>query len=169
MPTTYQKYPISTVILANTVTFFTYALGVAIFLQLRFELAVAFFAYCIWMEIRLLRGSCVNCYYYGSRCAFGKGKICALIFPKRNRANLTAHKFTWKNLIPDFLVLVLPLLAGIVSLIQHFSVVMLLAMVVITLLATWGNAMVRGSLACAHCAQRELGCQAAQFFGVAAK
>ena len=169
MPTTYQKYPISTIALANAVSLSIYAVGIVIFLQLGFTIAIVYFAYCLWIEFRLLRRSCVNCYYYGGRCAFGRGLLCARIFPKGSAAKFAEHKITWKHLIPDFLVLLFPLLAGIISLILYFNLTTLLAMVVITALSTVGNAFVRGSLACKHCAQRELGCPAAQLFNVAAK
>ena len=38
------------------------------------------------------------------------------------------------------------------------------AVVLIILLTTLGNAIVRGSLACKHCMQRELGCPAEKLF-----
>ena len=169
MPTTYQRYPISTVALANAVSLCIYAGGMLIFLQLELTFAIVYSAYCLWIEFRLLRGSCVNCYYYGGRCAFGRGRLCALLFPKGSAVKVAEHKITWKHLIPDFLVLLFPLLAGLISLIRGFNLSTLVAMVVISTLSTAGNAFVRGSLACNHCVQRKMGCPAAQLFNVGAK
>ena len=63
-----------------------------------------------------------------------------------------------------FLVGLLPLAAGIVLLVQGWSWTLLAMLAVVLLLSTIGNCLVRGSLLCLHCKQRELGCPAQKLF-----
>lgn len=44
--------------------------------------------YCFGLEVQLLKGHCVNCYYYGEICGFGKSKLCAWLFKKGEPENL---------------------------------------------------------------------------------
>ena len=169
MPSTYEKYPFSTVLVANAVSILVYAAGITLCSRVSLYAAWLYAGYCLWMEFRLLRGSCVNCFYYGNRCAFGKGKLSGILFRKGDPARFADHEFTWKQLWPDLLLLAIPLLGGIVTLLMRFDLVTVIAMAVILLLSTMGNAFVRGTLACSHCAQRELGCPAAQLFNVRTK
>jgi hypothetical protein len=115
------------------------------------------------LEIRLLRKSCVNCYYYGKRCAFGKGKLCSLFFKKGNKEGFTGD-FTWKDLIPDMLVAIIPLLIGITRLIVGFNWLLLSLIILLFFLVSTGNGFIRGSLACKYCKQREIDCPADKMF-----
>jgi hypothetical protein len=58
------------------------------------------------------------------------------------------------------LVVLLPLAAGIVSLILRFSWLYLLLLAALLALSFAGNALIRGSLVCKHCVQGEIGCPA---------
>ena len=71
---------------------------------------------------------------------------------------------TWKDLIPDLLISLFPLVTGIVLLILDFNIVLLLALLVLLFLTTSGNGLVRGSFACKFCKQWELGCPAMALF-----
>ncbi len=121
-------------------------------------------AYCIWMEWRLLSGSCRNCYYYGKRCGFGKGRICSWFFTKATEQTLNTKQISWRDLVPDFMVSLIPLGAGIALLIRSFSWPVLLLIVTLVFLGSVGTGLVRGQLACKYCKQRELGCPAEQLF-----
>ncbi|HTX17756.1 MAG TPA: hypothetical protein VMG34_03765 [Bacteroidota bacterium] len=166
MPSAYERYPVSTVLIANTVSVLVYVAGIILCSRVNFYAGWLYAAYCLWMEYRLLRGSCVNCYYYGSRCAFGRGKLSGILFRKGDPARFSDREFTWKHLWPDMVLLGIPLFAGMIRLIIRVDIISIAAMAVILLLSTMGNAFVRGTLACDHCAQRELGCPAAKLFKV---
>jgi hypothetical protein len=116
------------------------------------------------LEIRVMKRSCVNCYYYGKYCAFGKGKISSLFFKKGTPKAFLKRKISWKDILPDFLVSIIPLIAGIVLLILNFNWLLLILIVLLAILTSAGNSFVRGSLACKFCKQREIGCPAEQLF-----
>jgi Na+(H+)/acetate symporter ActP len=72
---------------------------------------------------------------------------------------------TWATLIPDVLVMLLPLLGGMLLLITSFSWAVVIGMVLLTALSLSGSAFVRTQIACKYCKQRESGCPAEKFFG----
>ena len=71
---------------------------------------------------------------------------------------------TWKDMIPDLLISLIPLLAGIVLLIVQFDIYLLATIVLLAFLTTSGNGFIRGKLTCKYCKQRELGCPAEKLF-----
>ncbi|UCD08347.1 MAG: hypothetical protein JSU79_08295 [Dehalococcoidales bacterium] len=160
----YEKYPISTVILSNTVSLAIYGIGTYIMFRTGWIWMGLYILYIILMEIRLLRGSCPGCYYYGKICAFGKGRLACLVAKKGSPNVFTDVTMNWKSLIPDMLVTVIPLVAAIVLMIIDFHWIILALMLIIILLTSVGNGFVRGSLACKYCRQRELGCPAEKLF-----
>ncbi len=169
MPSKYENYPFWMVFLANLLSLSIYAIGILIFARFGTVWMLLYLAYCIYFEIRLLHSSCVNCYYYGKSCGFGKGRVCALFFRRGDPAKFNKRKITWRDLIPDFLVTLFPLVGGVILLIGHFDWLILLALAAIWILTTSGNSFVRGSLACRNCIQKDLGCPAAQMFDQAHK
>ena len=100
----YESFPWPIVILTNLVSLSIYAIGTFVMLQLSWGWAAVYVAYCLWLEIRLLRHSCVNCGYYGSLCGFGKGKVCSWFFKAGDPEKFGASNISWRDLIPDFLV-----------------------------------------------------------------
>ena len=76
----------------------------------------------------------------------------------------TQNKITWKNIIPDFLVFIVPVFIGIIILIMSFGWLILILLVILLILGFFGNAFIRGKLACKYCKQRELGCPAQKLF-----
>jgi len=68
-----------------------------------------------------MSGDCVDYYYYGKTCAFGKGRMRSMFFQKGNPEKFNKMTITWKDIIPDFLVFMIPVLAGILLLIQEFT------------------------------------------------
>jgi len=116
--------------------------------------------YILFLEIMLMKNSCVNCYYFGKLCAFGKGKLASILFRKGDNGAFCSRQITWKNIFPDFLVSLIPLFAGVCLLALNSSLLLLFLVILLLILTSAGNGLVRGSLACNHCRQRELGCPA---------
>ena len=161
----FENFPFWAPLLSYILTISIYTLGAYIFSQIDFFYMVLYLMYCLWIELRILRFSCVNCYYYGKTCGLGRGKLCALFFEKGSPEKFAAKEISWKDLMPDFMVLIFPLAGGIIVLIRDFSWLILALMVVLFMLSMGGNAVLRGSLACKYCKQKELtGCPAERLF-----
>lgn len=161
---TYENYPHCIIFVANLFYFVLYLIGAIIISKIGLIWLAAYLLYIVWLEIKVMRGSCVNCYYFGKYCAFGKGKMAALFFKKGNPENFIKKHIGWKSMIPEALVSLIPLVVGVVLLIKNFSWFILILMVLLAALTTAGNGFIRGSLACKFCKQRELGCPAEQLF-----
>lgn len=162
--TKYENYPLRIIIISNLVTLFTYISGTLIIYQTGVFWTLLYILYIVFIEIRLLRTGCVHCYYYGKVCAFGRGKLCSLIFRKGDPQKFADKQITWKDLVPDMLIGIIPLIAGISTLIMDFRWLILILVLLLVLLNTQGNAFVRGTLACTYCKQLKLGCPAANLF-----
>lgn len=160
----YENYPWWIVLVSNLLSLSTYIIGFYILFGLGLFFAILYFLYCLFMEIRLLKEGCVNCYYYGKTCGFGKGRLSALFFKQGDISKFTQRKMNWKDMIPDLMVSVFPLVGGIILLINDFSWIILVLMIVLVILSMTGNAFIRGSLTCSGCKQRELGCPAEKLF-----
>ena len=163
-PKAFENYPCRIVFLSNLVSFAIYAIGAFIMFQLGPIWMLIYLLYCAVLEMRLIKNHCVSCYYYGKYCAFGKGKISSLLFKKGDSARFIKTEMTWKNIIPDFLVSLIPLIAGIVLLILRFDWLMLLLIILLVILTTSGNGFIRSSFACKFCKQKEIGCPAEKLF-----
>jgi hypothetical protein len=160
----HENYPVRTVILSNTLSVFTYLSGFYIMMQPGWIAGLLYLLYILAMELRVVKYHCINCYYYGKTCGFGKGKLSALFFKKGESARFCANEMTWKDMIPDILVSLIPLITGIVLLIIHFNFIVLAALILLIILATKGNELIRGSYTCNHCIQKDLGCPADKLF-----
>lgn len=160
----YENYPVWIILTSNFLSLAIYALGAYILAQLGLIWLILYLAYLLILEVRLLKGHCIHCYYYGKYCAFGQGKLSSLFFKKGSPEKFTHLKLTWKSLVPDFLVSLIPILIGIILLIINFSWLILILVVLLVLFSSLGNGFVRGSCACKYCKQRELGCPAERLF-----
>ncbi|MDP2950929.1 MAG: hypothetical protein Q8N55_00945, partial [bacterium] len=125
-----------------------YVLGSYILYKLWIGFMVLYILYCLRVEKRVLKKSCVNCYYYGKTCCFGKGRLCALFLKKGNPKDFCKRKISWYHILPDFLVSIFPLMGGIILLATKFDWCILVLMVIIVLLSFVGNAFIRGNFAC---------------------
>jgi hypothetical protein len=160
----HEKYPATTVIVSNMVSFLIYGIGVYLLYRFGLIWVIGYVLYILLLEFRLLSGHCVDCYYFGRTCAFGKGYLSSLFFKRGQPERFGRMKITGKDIVPDFLVFIIPVLAGILLLLQEFTWTVLILIVALFLLGFSGNALVRGQLACRYCKQREIGCPAAQLF-----
>jgi hypothetical protein len=152
------------VIISNIVSLSIYIIGGFLVYQIGLIWFLLYILYILILEVKLLRGHCVNCYYFGKTCFSGKGRLSSLFFKKGEPAKFNDIKITWKDIIPDFLVTVIPLIAGIFILIKGFNWTILLLVVLLFFLGFVGSGLVRGQLACKYCKQRELGCPALKLF-----
>ena len=163
-PCSYDTYPPGTVMVANLVTILICLTGAYLMYRAGLLLLVPWLLLVFFLEFRLIRGHCVDCYYYGKTCAFGNGRISALFFPRGDPERFSRMTITWKDLVPDFLVTLIPVITGIALLLMEFSWSILLAVLALLILGFPGNAYVRGTLACRFCRQREAGCPAERLF-----
>lgn len=160
---TYDEFPVSLVLLCVSVNILIYIIGAFIVASLNVYALSLYILYCLWMEARLLSNSCRYCDYYGKLCAFGKGKICSWFFKKRSEDRLK-EKISFYDLIPDFLVSLIPLVAGVYIIVRSFSWFILGLIIALLILAFPFTGYVRGSIACKFCRQKENGCGAIQLF-----
>lgn len=159
-----ESYPWWMVVLSNLVSLGIYGLGAFIIFQVGWIYMTIYLAFILVLEIRLLKGHCVDCYYYDKACAFGKGRLSAVFFKQGSAKRFSDKRITWWNMMPDILVALVPVIVGIVVLFMDFSWMILASVIGLLLLATVGNRAVRSSLACKRCRQRELGCPAENLF-----
>lgn len=163
-PACHENYPATTVIVSNLVPLVIWVTGAFILSKIGLPWALLYLLFVLALEFRLVSGHCRDCYYFGKTCAFGKGRISAIFFRRGNPAQFSQVQMSWKDILPDFLVILVPVIAGIALLIQEFSGAILLSVLVLLLFGFAGNAFVRGHLACRYCKQRELGCPAERLF-----
>jgi len=160
----YENYPFWMVFLSNLVTISIYLIGAVIIYQTGVIWLSLYLVFIGIMEFRLMKGHCPNCYYYRKNCAFGKGKISSIFFKKGNPQNFCKKQITWKDIIPDFMISLIPLVVGIILLIKNFSWILLLSVIILFILAFPGSGMIRTKLACKYCKQRKIGCPAQKMF-----
>ena len=161
-----ENYLLRVVFVSNLVSLMIYGIGAYILFRSGIIWAVVYLIFVVIFEFRLISGHCTDCYYYGKTCAFGKGRLSSLFFKRGSPEKFTATTITWKDIVPDFLLFIIPVLAGILLLIQGFTWTILILVIALLLLGFMGNALVRGQLACKYCKQREIGCPATQLFNV---
>jgi len=163
-PAGYEHYPIGYVICANLLSLSIYCIGAFLVYQLSPVWVIPYILFILLLEFRVISMHCVDCYYYKKTCAFGKGRLSGLLFSKGIPERFCQKKITIKDIIPDFLVFIIPVVIGIVLLLIEFRLPILILIIVLLALGFPGNAFVRGQLACRYCRQKEIGCPAAQLF-----
>jgi len=161
----YENYPVWILLVSNGLSLAIYLVGSLIVVRLGLPWFLIYLAFVLFLEFRLLNTSCINCYYYGKRCAFGKGKLSCLLFKRGQGIEQFARReLSWKEIVPDILVAFVPIIFGIILLIINFDWILLILVIIVFLLSSIGNGFVRGSLACKYCKQQEIGCPAANLF-----
>ena len=160
----YENYPIWIVILSNLVSLSIYRLGFIIMIRLGLIISILYLVYIAILEYRLIRYHCVDCFYWGRTCGFGRGRLSSVFFKRGDNSRFCAKNFSWKNMIPDLLISLIPVVVGIYLLNTKFDILLLTAVILLIILTTKGNGFIRGQLTCRFCKQRELGCLANKLF-----
>lgn len=160
----FENYPYWIVLLSNLVSLAIYLAGALIISKTGLIWLVLYLIFIAYLEIRLIKGHCVDCYYYGKTCAFGKGRISSLLFKKGNSRQFCKKQMTWRDILPDFMVSLIPIIAGIILLIKSFNPALLILIIILPILTFIGNAFIRSRLACKYCKQRQIGCPAQKLF-----
>jgi hypothetical protein len=160
----FENFPGWMVVVCNAVGLAVYTIGLYLMIRLGVVWGVLYAVYCLWVEGRVLSRSCRFCYYFGKRCAFGKGKVSSWFLTQGDSETFCTKQVSWRDVAPDFLVSLIPLGVGIFLLVRGFSWLVLLLIVALVGLGSVGTGLVRGNLACKHCKQRELGCPAQKLF-----
>jgi hypothetical protein len=161
---TYENFPLRIVFISNALSLSIYGLGFLIMIRLGWILSILYLIYILILEIKLIRNDCINCFYWGKTCGFGKGRISSWFFQKGDPSKFCSHEISWKNMIPDILISLIPLITGIILIIIDYDFAILIFLIALVLLSTEGNEFIRGSLTCKHCKKRELGCPAYELF-----
>ncbi|MEA3494348.1 MAG: hypothetical protein U9R38_08225 [Candidatus Margulisiibacteriota bacterium] len=160
----YENYPLHFVVFSTLVALSIYILGAVILSGVGLLAVISYLLYCILLEFRLFRKSCVDCYYYGKLCFSGKGLLCSLFFKKGDPKRFIEKKIVWWQIIPDFLVTLIPLIGGIILSIIDFNWLRIGLIIMLAILGFPITGYIRSSFACSYCKQRELGCPAAELF-----
>ena len=160
----YENYPMRFVALSNALSVSIYLIGAFVFWTLAPIISICYLIYCVILEIRILRRSCVDCYYYGRTCCFGKGRLSSFLFRRGEPKRFIQKQIRWFDILPDFMVTIFPVVGGITSLMIDFHWLVLVSTVALLCLGFFGSALVRGSFACKYCRQRDFGCPALSLF-----
>lgn len=160
----YENFPIWMPLIAVILSFIGYILGAYILSAFGLSIVVLYLIYCVFIELLVIFRSCKNCYYYGKICGMGKGKIAPLFTKKGKPERFIIKKISWYDLIPDFLVGIIPITGGIILLIYDFSFITLGLLLLILIIFFGGAGYIRGSFACKYCKQKEIGCPAQEIF-----
>lgn len=160
----HENYPAG-VVVSNLLTLSIYAAGILLVSFFGLPWMTLYILFIILLEIRLLSRHCPDCYYYGKACAFGRGRISSMIFRKGDPEKFCQKKYTIKDIVPDFLLILIPVLAGVISLVFEFRWTTIVLIIAIIILGFPAAGALRMNLACRYCRQMEIGCPAVELFG----
>ena len=160
----YENFPLWIPFIAIIISITGYILGAFILSGFGCLIVILYLIYCISIELLVIFRSCRDCYYYGKICGLGKGKIAPLFTKKGKSGRFIEKKISWYDLIPDFFVVVIPIIGGIILLFYDFSFVLLGLIILLVIIFFGGTGFIRGSFACKYCKQKELGCPAQNIF-----
>lgn len=161
----YDSYPAWIIIIINILMLLVYITGAYIMFVLNLITGILYITYILLLEIFSYKESCPNCYYYGKLCAFGKGKLAKIFYKKGNPKKFCERELKFKDLIPQLLVVLMPLIVGIALLVSRgFNLLILIALIYPILSWFILNPIIYGKLACPHCKQGSICCPALKFF-----
>ena len=81
-PGCHENYPTMIVIGSNLVSLLIYVIGAIILYRFSLILVIVYVLFILLLEFRTVSRHCVDCYYYGKTCAFGKGRLSSLLFAR---------------------------------------------------------------------------------------
>lgn len=143
-----------------------YVIGGFIIYQFGLIWLIVFLGYFAIFELTFYPRACVYCYYYGKWCFTGKGKMALwLRFKQKDTQEFCRRNVTFFSMLPEMLILIVPVILGVVLLVKDFSWVILILLVLDIAIASFGSGFIRGKLACAHCKQGRICCPAREIFG----
>lgn len=163
-PEAYEKYPLASVLISNLVYLSIYVIGIYLLYLIYPIFSLLFLIYILIMEYSIYKSGCSCCYYYGKRCAFGRGKIAPIIVKRKNPKEFCKKQVSFKKLIPSLLIVFIPVIAGIYLMIQDFKWEILILTIWILAINFIGNPIIYGNLACPHCKQGRTCCPACEYF-----
>lgn len=160
----YDKFPLWIPFLTVLVSFVGYIIGALILSGFGIIFSILYLVYCFGAELVVIVRSCKDCWYYGKLCGIGKGIVAPLFVKQGDTKRFADRDISMVHLIPDFLVVIFPLVGGIVLLILDFSFLLLGLIILLVILFFGGTAFIRSMLVCKHCKQKEIGCPAEKIF-----
>ena len=160
----YENFPLWIPLFAISISIIGYIIGAVILSGFVIIFSILYLFYCLGAELLVIIRSCKDCWYYGKICGLGKGKIAPLFVKKGDTKKFADRDITMVHLIPDFLVVIFPLVGGIVLLMLDFSFMLLGLVILLVLFFFGGTAVIRSKLVCNHCKQKEIGCPAEKIF-----
>ncbi len=161
----YDKYPAWIVLVVNIIMLLPIIAGAYIMFRLNWVTGIMYLAYVVFLEFTVYKEGCKHCYYYNSRCAFGKSYIARIFFKKGDGKNFTERKTSWEDLIPIMIGSLVPVIVGIALLISRgFHLLTLIATIYPVVNWFFINPILYGQLACKHCKQGSICCPALEFF-----
>ncbi len=163
-PPTYTSFPLRCVVITNAANLLTYSLGAAIMTAAGWWAAAAYLVFCAAFEIDIMARGCVNCYYYGKTCAYGKGRLCAFLFSRGDPQRFAAREISWAALVPDLLIFLIPAVVGAVYLFIDFAWWRVALMGGLFVAFAFRSVAVHILFSCRFCRQREIGCPAEKLF-----
>ncbi|MFC1800923.1 hypothetical protein ACFLZB_00450 [Nanoarchaeota archaeon] len=161
----YEKYPISTIIQVHILNLLVYLTGAYIMFRLHLITGILYLIYIVLLEFFVYKQACPHCYYYGKRCFSGRGLIAPLLYKKGDPKKFCSRPIKFTNLIPQTLVVAVPVIVGIALLISRgFHLLTLIAILYPILHWFAANPIIFGKLACPHCKQGKKCCPALNYF-----
>jgi len=161
----YEDYPASGMLLCNLMGVVIALLGAFILFPYGIHVSIIYLIYVFYLQFQIARRACPDCYYYGKTCYCGLGACSARLFKRGDPKRFAAKRFTWMDMVPSFMVSLVPIVCGIILLALKFDWTLLAAIVAMGILGFPAQGIVHG-WGCRHCKQRELGCPAEKLFDV---
>jgi len=161
----YESYPIWSVAIVILLFLATYLAGVYIMFRLHLIAGILYIVYLVLLEFFVFKEACPNCYYYGKLCFSGRGKLAKLIYKKGDPKRFCERELKFKDLVPQLIVVAVPIVVGIALLISRgFHLLTLTATIYPVFNWFAVNPILYGKLACPHCKQGKKCCPALDFF-----
>ena len=126
----YESYPIWSVAVVILLFLAIYLAGSYIMFRLHLIAGILYIVYLILMEFFVYKEACPHCYYYGKICFSGRGKLAKLIYKKGDPKKFCERAMRFKDLIPQLIVVAVPIVVGITLLISRgFHLLTLIAVI----------------------------------------
>ncbi|MCD4730114.1 MAG: hypothetical protein K8R74_05915 [Bacteroidales bacterium] len=163
--TIYDKYPLWIVAIVNILMLAVYVAGAYITFKLSLITGILYTIYIFLLEYYNIKEGCTCCCYYGKECAFGKGIIASKLFRKEDPNKFSERELSFKDLIPQILVFLIPLIIGTALLVARGFDLLILVTTIYPIFSYFClNQIIYGKLACPHCKQGNIYCPALKFF-----